>query len=222
MTDRTLKNNHRESGFTLIEILIALLILGVVLSTVYVAYIGTMKIVHDIEYENHLYNMARRAMDRMMQDISSLQLASDVFDFRTEKIILSNREFYALSFWSASHLPFGEHESEGRPASIRYHVEEDKDQGSFSLFRSDLSGAKPLKEKNISGGFVICQNIESLRFTFYDSSDREFESWESSSSSTGQQGKVPVSIKIELTLVNIKDKEKPYKFMTKVFIPVKK
>ena len=122
MPDRTSTNNRRESGFTLIEIMIALLILGVVLSTVYVAYIGTIKIVRDIEYENHLYNMARTAIDRIMQDVSSLQLASGVFDFRNAKKILSNQEFYDLSFWSASHLAFGEHESEGRPASIRYHV----------------------------------------------------------------------------------------------------
>jgi hypothetical protein len=194
----------------------------VVLSTVYVAYIGTIKIVRDIEYENHLYNMARTAIDRMMQDVSSLQLASGVFDFHTEKRILSNREFYDLSFWSASHLAFGEHESEGRPASIRYHVEKDKDQDSFSLWRSDLSGATPSKEKNVSGGFVICQNIQSLRFRFYDYTGREFESWDTSSFSAEQQGQVPVSLKIELALVNIKDKEKPYTFMTKIFIPVKK
>jgi len=31
-----------------------------------------------------------------------------------------------------------------------------------------------------------------------------------------------VAVKIELALVNINDKEKPYKFMTKVFLPVKK
>lgn len=221
MTNQPINKNIRQRGFTLIEIMIAILILGLVLSTIYVAYNGAMRIVRDIEYENHLYKMARTAMDRMIKDLSSLQLASGAFDFRAGKIILSNREFYALSFWSAAHLAFGENESEGRPASISYHVEKDEGRDSFSLWRSDLSGAKPSKEKNISGGFVVCQNIESLKLRFYDSTGSELESWDSSSFSAAQQGRAPVALKIELALVNLNEKEKPYKFMTKVFLPVK-
>ena len=222
MINQPIKKNIRLRGFTLVEIMISILILGLVLSTVYAAYSGTMKIVRDIEYENHLYKMARTAMDRMIKDLSSLQLASGSFDLRAEKKTLSNREFYSLSFWSASHLAFGENEGEGSPAAISYYVEEDEGRGSFSLWRSDLSGAKPSKEKKISGGFVVCQNIDSLSLRFYDSAGRELESWDSSSFSAQQKGQAPVAVKIELALVNLDDKEKPYKFMTKVFLPVKK
>jgi general secretion pathway protein J len=222
MTDQPIKKNIRVSGFTLVEIMIAILILGLVLSTVYVAYSGTMKIVRDIEYQNNLYKMARTTMDRMIKDLSSLQLSSGSFDLRAEKKTLSNREFYFLSFWSASHLAFGENEGEGRPAAISYYVEEDEGLSSFSLWRSDLSGAKPSPKKNISGGFVVCQNVDSLSLRFYDSTDTELESWDSSSFSAQQKGRAPVAVKIELALVNINDKEKPYKFMTKVFLPVKK
>ena len=212
----------RSGGFTLVEIMIAILILGLVLSTVYAAYSSTMKIVRDIEYENNLYKMARTTMDRMIKDLSSLQLASGSFDLRAEKKTLSNREFYSLSFWSAAHLAFGENGGEGSPAAISYYVEEDEGGGSFSLRRSDLAGAKPVQDKSISGGFVVCQNIDSLSLRFYDSTGRESESWDSSSLSADQKGKAPVAVKIELALVNINDKEKPYKFMTKVFLPVKK
>ena len=222
MTGQPIKENLRVSGFTLVEIMIAILILGLVLSTVYAAYSSTMKIVRDIEYQDNLYKMARTAMDRMIKDLSSLQLSSGSFDFRAEKKTISNREFYSLSFWSASHLAFGENEGEGRPAAISYYVEEDEGLSSFSLWRSDLSGAKPSQEKNISGGFVVCQNVDSLSLRFYDSTGRESESWDSSSLSADQKGKTPVAVKIELALVNINDKEKPYKFMTKVFLPVKK
>jgi general secretion pathway protein J len=222
MIDQPMKKNIRASGFTLVEIMIAILILGLVLSTVYAAYSSTMKIVRDIEYENNLYKMARTTMDRMIKDLSSLQLSAGSFDLRAEKKTLSNREFYSLSFWSAAHLAFGENEGEGRPAAISYYVEENEGGGSFSLWRSDLAGAKPGQEKNISGGFVVCKNVDSWRLIFYDSTGRESESWDSSSFSAEQKGKAPVAVKIELALVNINDKEKPYKFMTKVFLPVKK
>jgi hypothetical protein len=99
-------------------------------------------------------------------------------------------------------------------------VQEDEGGGSFSLWRSDLSGAKPSPGKNPSGGFVICQNVDSWNLKFYDSTGAELDSWDSSSSD--QQGKSPRAVKIELSLLNLNDKEKPYKFMTKVFLPVKK
>jgi general secretion pathway protein J len=222
MTGQPIKRNIRTKGFTLVEIMIAILILGLVLSTIYASYSYTMKNVRDIEYESNLYKMARTTMDRMIKDLSSLQLASGSFDLRAEKKTLSNREFYSLSFWSASHLAFGENEGEGCPAAISYYVQEDEGGGSFSLWRSDFAGAKPSPQKNISGGFVVCQNVDYLSLKFYDSTGKELESWDSSSLSADQKGKTPVAVKIELALVNINDKEKPYKFMTKVFLPVKK
>ncbi len=222
MTDKTTKTNIRSKGFTLIEIMIAILILALVLSTVYAAYSSTMKLVSDIEYESHLYKMARTAMDRMIKDLSSLQPYADSFDLRAEKKTLSNHEFYSISFWSASHLAFGENEGNGSPAAISYYVEEDEGGESFSLRRSDFPGGKPSREKNISGGYVVCRSVDSLRLRFYDAANREMESWDSSSLSSEQKGKAPVTVKIELALVNINNKEKPYKFMTKVFLPVKK
>jgi prepilin-type N-terminal cleavage/methylation domain-containing protein len=222
MTGRFIKKNAHAKGFTLVEILIAILILGLVLSTVYAAYSYVMKMVHDIEYESHLYKMARTTMDRMIKDLSCLQLASGAFDFRAEKEILNNREFYSLSFWSASHLAFGENEGEGSPAEISYYVQEDEGGGSFSLWRSDLPGAKPTPGKSISGGFIICRDIDSWSLRFYDSTGNELDSWDSSSSSSQQEGKSPAALKIELALVNLNDKDKPYRFMTKVFLPVQK
>jgi prepilin-type N-terminal cleavage/methylation domain-containing protein len=222
MTDRPIKKSAHTKGFTLVEILIAILILGLVLSTVYAAYSYAMKMVHDIEYESHLYKMARTTMDRIIKDLSCLQLASGAFDFRAERETLNNREFYSLSLWSASHLAFGENEGEGYPAAISYYVQEDEGGDSFSLWRSDIPGAKPSPAQNISGGFVICQNIDSWNLTFYDLTGNELASWDSSSSSTQQKGKAPAAVKIELSLVNLNDKDKPYKFMTKVFLPVKK
>jgi prepilin-type N-terminal cleavage/methylation domain-containing protein len=221
MNSQPLKLNIRSCGFTMVEILIAIFILGLVMATVYVSYSGILKTSHQLEEEGGIYKMARISMERMIKDLSSLQASSGSFDFRAEKKTLSKREFYSLSFWSASHLVFGENEGPGRPAAISYYVQEDEGGGSFSLWRSDISGAKPSPGKNTGGGFVICKNIDSWSLRFYDSKGQELESWDSSSLAE-QKGNVPAAVKIELALVNLNDPEKPYKFMTKVFLPVKK
>ena len=220
MTRRFMKK-ITHSGFTLVEILIAIFILGLVMATVYVSYSGIMKTSHQMEEESDIYKMARMSMDRMIKDLSSLQTNAGSFDFRAEKRPLNNREFYYLSFWSASHLAFSENDEEGRPATISYYVQEDEGGDTFSLWRSDVAGTKPEKESNQAGEFVICRNIDSWKLKFYDSTGNELESWDSSSLNE-QKGKAPASVKIELVLANLKDKEKPYKFMTKVFLPVKK
>ena len=221
MTGQLMKKNTCSKGFTLVEIMIAIFILGLVMATVYASYSGILKTSHQLEEEGGIYKMARTSMERMIKDLSSLQASSGSFDFRAEKKTLSKREFYSLSLWSASHVVFGENEGAGRPAAISYTVQEDEGGGSFSLWRSDVSGAKPSPGKNIGGGFVICKNVDSWSLRFYDSKGEELESWDSSSSAE-QKGKVPAAVKIELALVNLNDPEKPYKFMTKVFLPVKK
>jgi len=213
----------RNEGFTLLEILIAIFILAVVMSTVYASYSGILKTAHQMEGERDIYKMARTSMDRMIKDLSSLQASSGSFYLQTEKNKLSKHEFHSIYFWSASHLVFDENEEEGRPASIGYYVLENEDHESFSLWRTDVSGAKPDKGKDQDGGFIICKNIDTFRLTFYDSESRETDSWDSSASTGGDStGKTPAAVKIELFLVNANDQEKPYKFMTKIFLPVNK
>jgi general secretion pathway protein J len=216
-------NGHLSSthGFTLIEILVAILILGMVMSAVYAAYSGTMKLVQEMTYENNVYNEARMAMDRIVRDLSSVQPLGGAFEMRSDKEAWKNREFGSLYFWAASHLAFNEKEIDGSPTLIGYVVREDAGGGTFSLYRSDLPVNKAIKEKNKTGGYVICPDIDFLIFKFYDSNGKEYDSWDSSSSETEQKGKVPAIIKIELGLSNVNDKEKPFKFMTKVFLPAK-
>ncbi|MGP8153287.1 MAG: prepilin-type N-terminal cleavage/methylation domain-containing protein [Smithella sp.] len=211
----------RYDGFTLIEILIAIFILGLVMATVYVSYSGILKTAHQMEEERDIYKMARTSIDRMIKDLSSLQPSAGSFDVRAEKKMFDNREFHSISFWSASHLTFGEN-GEGRPAAISYYVKQDEDGKSFSLWRADAYGSKPDITKIPDGGFIICKNLDTFRLTFYDSAGGETDLWDSSSTVGNQTGNAPAAIKIELFLVNLNDQEKPYKFMTKIFLPVKK
>lgn len=210
-----------SGGFTLVEILIAIFILGLVMATVYASYSGILTTSRSMEEELDIYKMARTSLDRMIKDLSSLQTSSESFYLRSEKKTLNKNYFHSLSIWSASHLAFGETQSEGRPAMISYRVQENDDGKSFSLWRDDISGARPDDVKYTENGFIICKNIEALRLTFYNSDGAETDSWDSSAESA-QKGKTPVAVKIELFLANPHDQKNPYKFMTKVFLPGQK
>lgn len=222
MTFRNLKSVFRHEGFTLVEILIAIFILSVVMATVYASYSGILTGSRDMEEEMENYRMARISMDRMIKDLSSLQSSAGSFDLRADRINLNKRNFHWLSFWSASHLAFDEHQTAQRPAAIGYDVRENDDGQGFSLWRSDVSGSKPDESRNLPSGFIICKNIDAFRLTFYDAAGMETDSWDTSHAGKGGAGMPPAAVKIELFLANAKRAENPYKFMTKVYFPVNK
>jgi general secretion pathway protein J len=222
MSNRNKKSICGHAGFTLVEILIAIFILSVVMATVYASYSGILTGSRDMEEEMENYRMVRISMDRMIKDLSSLQSSAGSFDLRADRKTLNRRDFHWLSFWSASHLAFDEHQTAQRPAAISYDVRENDDGQGFSLWRSDVSGSKPEESRDLPGGFIICKNIEVFRLTFYDAAGMETDSWDTSSSGKGGAGMPPAAVKIELFLANAKQTEKPYKFMTKVYFPVNK
>ncbi len=219
MNHRRLKNNIGRGGFTLVEILIAIFILSLVMATVYVSYTGTLKTSRQLEEEGDIYKMARTVLERMTRDLSSLQMSEGAYTLIAEKNKTGNRQFHAVYFWSASHLAFSETESEGRPAAVGYFVREDDGGQSYALWRSDVPGIKPDEIKQQEKGFIICKNIEAFGLTFYDAAGEENDTWDTSLSGGIHQDKAPAAVRIELVLINPNDREKPYKFMTKVFLP---
>ena len=221
MSDSSPVHHHYSHGFTLLELLIAIFILGIVLTTIYAAYSGTLTVIKELNDDSRAYQMARITLDRMNRDLSSLQRFGNVFVLQSEKSRIGDREFGSLAFWSAAHLTFEEDGLSSQPASIGYFVKQDKD-GSFSLWRSDVAEAKPSPGRKTGGGLIICQNLQAINLKFYDEGGRDYDSWDTASSSEPQKGKPPVLVQIELMLTNGRDVEKSYKFMTNVFLPVRK
>jgi len=218
----TSRGKHRRSGFTLLEILLAIFILGVVLTSVYASYRSSLQVMRDMTGERDIYRMARIAMDRMMKDLSSLQPFKKEFFLQAERDALDGREFYVLRFWSAAHLDFEEKAIRQRPAMISYYVRKNEESETFSLLRDDVATAAPEPGRKERSGFVICEDLEALRFKFYDERGSETDVWDTASLSAAQKGKSPAAVKIEIELANKNNAESPYKFMTMIFLPAKK
>jgi len=208
----------RQNGFTLIEILIAILILGTVLTTVYAAYTGTLRIVKDTGYEDDIYSMARVTMKRMTEDLESICKYKESFKIISGKRAINEQEFTEISFLSSAHLNFTDGNSSGL-AFINYFLVEDSEKEGYVLVRKDVlyKGEKD-EEIERSGGFILCNKLQSLKYIFFDSKGEEHETWDSDSEA--QKGKAPAIVSIHLEFTNPDDENMPYRFMTKVFLPV--
>ena len=64
-----------KSGFTLLEILIAMALMATVLSIIYTAYLGTFRNMGETEANAEIYRMARISLERMGEDLESVYMS---------------------------------------------------------------------------------------------------------------------------------------------------
>ena len=208
-------------GFTLIEILIAIFILGIVLSTVYAAYTGTFRIIRDTGYDAEAYAMARSALFRMTRDLDNVVPYKGSFYVSLRKGGERDRALVELSFLSSSHIAFREKEPASGIAAIRYELASVEDREGYVLRRSDTvySGGEAPDEE-AQAGFVVCENVHSLTFELVDREGFMTDTWDSSSTTETQKKAAPVAVLIHLKLNNPRDPERPYVFSTQVYLPL--
>jgi len=206
----------KRDGFTLLEILIAIVILATVLTTIYAAYTGTFRLEKQVRASDAIYTMARTSLGRMTEDIECVCRYNDSLRFVSGEFETEN--CMGLSFFSSSHLNFDDERSSGI-AIIGYDIVKDADEDSCLLRRTDeLCRGNTIKTEN--RGYTLCTGLQSLTYTFYDSSGTEYDSWDSESSLTAQSNRLPSIVMIKMTFVNPEDTNSPYGFMTKVSLPM--
>jgi len=217
-----LSGNRR--GFTLIEILIAIFILATVLSTIYAAYRGTFRIISESERDGEVYGMARNTMLRIIKDLTAVTMNGGTFKFVSRVSDTVGANFMEISFVSRSHISWIENESSGTMAEITYYVDQQGPEGSYRLMRQDVPGVQASFQagSQVAGrqGYVVCEGLYSVIYKFTDNLGQVHDSWDSIAGATGEKNKVPTMASIELRLANPQDKDRPYKFVTKVFLPI--
>lgn len=210
--------SRNKKGFTILEILIAVFILATVLSTVYAAYRGTFRLMHDSERDEAVYGMARNTLHRLLKDLAAVTTTGGLFKFVSRPADVTGINFTDLTFLARAHLAWSESEISGTPAEITYYVEEDTE-GVHRLLRRDTPSVQAANNEQSRQGFVLCEGLYSLKYIFTDRDGQEHDSWDSTAEGSGGKNKAPVQVTIELKLVNPQDREKPYTFFTKAFLP---
>lgn len=211
-TDSKIKG---DGGFTLVEVLVAILIVSIVLSTIYASYSGTFKIAKSSEYAEKVYDMMRITADRMIQDIESLTPQRNSYE-----LLLSASEVTSesgqLEFISSAGLSYTDGRSTAN-ARIRYYLTKESEGEGYSLWRSDSASINTFKEGSSPKGFLLCNRLKSIRYTMFDQSGMQYDTW----SSVSRSGKVPASVLIRFEFLNENENNEPYKFMTRIAIPAR-
>jgi general secretion pathway protein J len=192
-----------ELGFTLLEILIAIAILALVVSSLYGAYSGTLKTIEMVEHVRDVEQAGRLALAQIADDFRSFfrQASDDDSEgspSSSESSVPESEEEAAsvVEFTTAAHLDFDPVFPDLRINRVRYVLEKQtENEKYFRLIRherlfTDVGGESEEKAMELVDG------VESLTLTYLDEDGQMTSEWDTDGEQTGDL--CPRLIKIDL------------------------
>lgn len=212
---------HRNQGFTLLEILMAISIFAIVISLAYGSYRATFRIIDSTESQTEIYNKARIAMDRISSDLGSLYLGTTGFLQGTPQN-LGNKEADTMRFTSTAHLVLNRKEQPAGYAIIAYTVEEAPEGKGLRLFRLDKA-FRPTEtdEPDLNKGLLLSDGLQEVQFLYHSNKGELQDNWDSKEieKADTKAQKLPDRIEINLLYTNPGADDKPIRFTTAVTFP---
>lgn len=214
-----------ETGFTLMEVLLAVFIFSVVVSSVYGSYRATFAIVDGAEARLKMSAAAAVVLERISDDLAAVVAGPGGY-FNGEKQDLLDGRGDKITFVSTAHLALTRTAFSAGRTLIEYSVEEDEESGMMQLFRTDtvllpgLAAADSEPEKH-----VICKGLQEVRFSYLDEDGTLEEEWLSDEELSNeaaaplQQPLLPSLVYIELKFGDSPESERGTIFKTAVALP---
>ena len=179
----------QKGGFTLLEILIAIFIFAVIITTVFTSYNSIFNDSGAIDQGIVSHEMAKNCLNRMIVDLASIYVnlypkyappdvddPPDPYRLTGDNLFIKAEEFPKLRFTSMAHLPLNRSMENGI-AEIVYYVQETKERGLVLRRADNLYPYESFEEKTSDP--ILCEGIKSLAFIYYDSEGETYDFWDS-------------------------------------------
>jgi general secretion pathway protein J len=195
-------------GFTLMEILLAFLILGIVVTTIMASFNAVFSTADTLTNSSRYYDMAKNCLNRMTLDLEALYVnlpplyKKPEFDDPPDPYRLvgsttdaGGTSFSKIRFTSRAHIPFEQSQRDGI-AEIVYYVQAQND-GQMVLKRADHLYPYPEFEEK-GGDPVLCNNLKSLVFKYFSADGSELDEWDSDAEENGYATPAAINIQLEI------------------------
>ena len=220
-----MKNLKISYGFTLLEIMVAIIIFGIITTALFSSFNAVFKTTEAVDRGISTYETAKNCINRIVNDLQSIYVSitpdytipefnsdPDPYRIKGETRFDGDKGFSKLRFTSHEHIPFGGNTNKGITEIVYYiHV---SGNGDYVLKRSDkLRPYEPFEPKTSDP--VLCENLKSLVFRYYDEEGRDYDTWDSDSDEYGYATPKAIGIKLE-----IGDDAGTFKYETKIALKV--
>lgn len=191
-----------SQGFTLLEIMLAMLVLGMVVSMITLSLSSSLSVISSTQDQGDIYYRAEVTMQRIQEDLASAILPPDI-DFLAEAGDSNGQDADNLIFASMAHIVFDPEYGQPGMGIIGYTVRPDqRDENSLVLLRHDTL-YRPQEEGSqqpLGEGFLLCDRLRSVSFRYHDATGEEYDSWstERDEGDTEKQRRLPVRVSYRL------------------------
>ncbi len=206
ITTRSRAGAVPAGGFTLIEALIAMAILAVIMTFVYLSFFTAFKAKSYVEQRNEVYQVGNQIMFHLKRELSSAYLdvtpagAIEPYTyFVGVKDTWNDQPMDKLFFTTLSHvdIPLGSGVAGSDYAAIGYDTQINEDKNVVALVHRETPFfvSEPLVQGQ---GFVLTKSIVSFALYYFDPNTKQWtDRWD-----TGQQGitYLPYAVLIQLVL----------------------
>lgn len=214
-----------QGGMTLLEIMLALLILGTVMTMVSISLSGSLDVLNATRDQGDIYHRAQVALQRISEDLTSAVLVDKV-EFVGGDEQLDGGDADSLQFTSTAHVVFNHKVDNQGVAVITYSVQEDPErEGELVLYRSDqLLVTNDPREgiDNKKNGFILCDRLRSVNFIYFDVNGDEVDAWTTDADMLSEKSdrRLPVAVSCTLEFWIDRDQETSIEFSTSALLPV--
>lgn len=215
---------NSKAGFTLLEIMLAMLILGMVVATVSMSLSGSIKVMDGSLDQGNLYYRAQVAFERISEDLNAAMLPADV-EFIGGLEQESSGQRILLSFASLAHVNFDQDNGQSGLGLISYAVQPNKeDERQLLLLRADRLH-RPQGDTAGSvetEAFLLADRLRLVTFTFFDRNGEELESWNTAADSEepDKKRRLPAAVSCRLEFWLDVEEESTVVFQSTMLVPV--
>lgn len=217
-----------DKGFTLLEVLLATTVLGVVMAMLSLSLAATLRVVEATEQQEEVYFLAQTALRRITEDLAAAVPTANN-PFSGQKKTDSYRRVDTLEFTSQAHLVLNPEKQHPGVATIRYTVAADPDdERLLRLLRSDtpvLPGVVPavdrMNDAAAEPAFLLADTLRAVRFSYFNRKGQEFDSWQETAITGGDEetGALPAAVHCTLEFWIDPDKDIWQSLSTRILLP---
>ena len=200
-------------GLTLLEVLIAMVVLSIILTVVYGAYTSNVEAVNIARAQSQVYQTARIALDRMARDFESSLIATPVTNAEVtpgmvgENLDMDGRPADRINFTSLSHLSLTSQSPKTDLCEIGFDLAEDEESETLFLRRRE----DPVPDTDIKEGGTLNElawDVGGLDIVYVDKNNERFDEWNTFEGD--RKGILPSLIIITLTLKDPEGRERTF------------
>ncbi len=207
-------------GFTLVELLLAIFIFSIVVSTVYGSYRVTFDLVSHTGQKMAIAGRASVVLERITEDLSSL-VQMNGGGLTGEQHEDSGMRGDSLSFVSAVHIGLTKGDDLDGYSLVQYSVEVDEDTGLLKLYRSGSPLLPGTNGDDIeSRKYLLCDGLKEVKFSYFNDEGVESDEWRSQEDETATENQsFPVMVIVVLQFSKSLESEQVSFFTTSVALP---